>query len=88
MISSELEVLNRAGIHARPAAEIAKTASAFESDIFLEKDTMRINAKSIMGIITLGATYKTRLRCICSGSDEENAMKAISDLFLARFEEK
>ena len=66
MISKELEVLNRAGIHARPASEIAKTASSFKCDIFFEKENMKVNAKSIMGVITLGATYKTKLLCICS----------------------
>ena len=88
MISKELEVLNRAGIHARPAAEIAKKASAFSSDIFFEHDTMKVNAKSIMGVITLGATYKTKLICTCSGADENDAMKGMEDLFLSRFEEK
>ena len=88
MISKELEVLNRAGIHARPAAEIAKKASSYSSDIFLTKDTMKINAKSIMGVITLGATYRTKVTCICSGSDENEAMKGMEDLFLSRFEEK
>ena len=87
MITKELEVLNRAGIHARPASEIAKTASSFSSDIFFEKENMKINAKSIMGVITLGATYRTKLLCICSGSDEEEAMKAMADLFLRRFEQ-
>ncbi len=88
MISKELEVLNRAGIHARPAAEIAKRASSFSSDISFVLDSMTVNAKSIMGVITLGATYRTKLTCICSGPDEDDAMKAISDLFASRFEEK
>ncbi len=88
MISKELEVLNRAGIHARPAAEISKRASAFSCDIFFERDSMKINAKSIMGVITLGATYRTKLTCICSGDDEKEAMKAMEDLFASRFEEK
>lgn len=87
MISKELEVLNRAGIHARPASEIAKTASTFSSDIFFEKENMRINAKSIMGVITLGATYKTKLLCTCSGCDEKEAMDALSSLFERRFEQ-
>ena len=88
MISKELEVLNRAGIHARPASEISKKASSYASDIFLSRDTMKINAKSIMGVITLGATYRTKVLCTCSGPDEENAMKGMEDLFLSRFEEQ
>ncbi len=86
MISKELEVMNRAGIHARPASEIAMTASTFSSDIFFVKDTMRVNAKSIMGVITLGATYRTKLLLTCSGPDEEAAMAAIEGLFERRFE--
>lgn len=86
LISKELEVLNRAGIHARPASEIAKTASSFRSDIFFIKENMKINAKSIMGVITLGATYKTKILCTCSGEDEAEAMAALESLFERRFE--
>ena len=86
MISKELEVLNRAGIHARPASEIAKTASSFKCDIFFEKENMKVNAKSIMGVITLGATYKTKILCVCSGEDENEAMAALQALFERRFE--
>ena len=87
MITKDLEVLTRAGIHARPASEIAKTASSFKSDIFFERENMRINAKSIMGIITLGATYRTRIHCTCTGPDEEEAMAALTSLFERRFEQ-
>lgn len=86
VISKELEVQNRAGIHARPATEISTTAAIFKSDIFFVKDTMKINAKSIMGVITLGATYKTKILCICDGEDEEEALKALDSLFRRRFE--
>ena len=86
MVTKELVVLNRAGIHARPASEIAKTAQRFKSEITLTLDTMTINAKSIMGVITLGAIYKTKLICSCSGPDEEAALSAIETLFEHRFE--
>lgn len=88
MIEKNLEVTNRAGIHARPAAAIARTASLFKSDITLELDTTKINAKSVMGIITLGAIYKTVITCKCQGEDELAAMHAIEELFANRFEEK
>ena len=88
MTSKELIVLNRAGIHARPAAQIAIKASGYASDISFERDSMKINAKSIMGIITLGATYKTSILCICDGPDEDEAMKGMEELFASRFEEK
>ncbi len=88
MISKDLKVLNRAGIHARPAAVIAKTAAVFDSDIFFEIGTMKVNAKSIMGIITLGATFGTIVHCTCAGRDEEEAAKAMEDLFMSRFEQE
>ena len=86
MISNELTVENRAGIHARPATQIVKVAARYKSDIFFEKDTMRINAKSVMGIITLGATYRTKLTCIYDGEDETEALQAMTRLFANRFE--
>ena len=60
----------------------------FDADFDLVSGRYVIDAKSIMGVITLGATYKTKLLCTCSGEDEQEAMKAMEDLFLSRFEEK
>ncbi|MGI6466809.1 MAG: HPr family phosphocarrier protein [Sphaerochaetaceae bacterium] len=87
MVEREVEVQNRAGIHARPAALIVKVANQFESKIYMEKDQMRINGKSIMGIITLGAAYKSRLKISAEGPDEVEAADAIENLFNNRFEE-
>ncbi len=87
MVEREVEVLNRAGIHARPAALIVKIANQFSSNLYMEKDRMKINGKSIMGIITLGAAYKSRLTIFTEGPDEEAAAEAIVQLFLNRFEE-
>ncbi|HOX32553.1 MAG TPA: HPr family phosphocarrier protein [Spirochaetales bacterium] len=82
-----VSIQNRAGIHARPAALIVQTASKFASKIWLEKGSDRINAKSIMGIITLGASYGTPIRIIADGADEEAAAAAVQALFDSRFEE-
>jgi len=87
MVVREVEVLNRAGIHARPAALIVKIANKFSSNLYMEKDRMKINGKSIMGIITLGAAYKSRLTISTDGPDEQEAADAIEQLFLNRFEE-
>ncbi len=87
MVEKIVTVRHRAGIHARPAALIVKTANQFMSDFFIEKDTMKINGKSIMGIITLGASYKTNLKIILEGDDEQEAAAAIEELFINRFEE-
>lgn len=87
MVTKELEVLTRAGIHARPASLISTIANKYRCSVTIQKDTMTINAKSIMGIITLGATYKTRLTLITEGEGEEEAASEIEDAFKRRFEE-
>ena len=81
-------IRNRAGMHARPAALLVKTASAFEAQIFIEKDGERVNGKSIMGVITLGATYNSQLKVIADGPDEVAALDAMERLFENRFEEE
>ncbi len=87
MVQAEVQVYNRAGIHARPASMIVKTANAFASELFFEKEEVKVNGKSIMGIITLGASYKTPLQVVCDGPDEEAMLQAIVALFENRFEE-
>ena len=88
MTERTLTIRNRAGMHARPAALLVKTASAFASQILIEKDGERINGKSIMGVITLGATYNSQLLLIADGPDELAALDAIERLFENRFEEE
>ena len=88
MVERIVTIRNRAGMHARPAALLVKTASGFTSQIFIEKDTERVNGKSIMGVITLGATYNTPLKIIAEGPDEAQAVDAIEKLFERRFEEE
>ncbi len=87
MVEKYVTIKNRAGIHARPAALLVQTATKFVSRIFLEKDRERINGKSIMGVISLGATYQTTLKIIADGEDEAVAIDAIARLFENRFEE-
>lgn len=81
-------IRNRAGMHARPAALLVKTASAFASQVYIEKDGERVNGKSIMGVITLGATYNSQLKVIADGPDEVAALDAMERLFENRFEEE
>lgn len=83
-----LTVRNRAGIHARPAALIAQTANKYASEILIERDDTVINAKSIMGVITMAAGYNTTLTLRANGSDEDAAVDAIYALFESRFEEE
>ena len=87
MVEKILTVRNRAGIHARPAALIAQTANTFASELILEKDAMTVNAKSIMGVITMAAGYNTQLVLRAEGEDEKQAVEAIVQLFESKFEE-
>ncbi len=88
MIEKILTVRNRAGIHARPAALIAQTANKFSSEINLEREDATVNAKSIMGVITMAAGYNTTLTLKVDGTDEKDAADAIVKLFESKFEEE
>ncbi len=88
MVELETTIKNRAGIHARPSAMIAQTAVKFASRIYLEKAGNRINAKSIMGIITLAASYGSKLKIIAEGVDEAAAAEALKALFESGFNEE
>lgn len=81
-------IQNRAGIHARPSAMLVQTAKDFKSNIYLEKGNDRINGKSIMGILTLGASYGTEIKIITEGEDEQAALASIVKLFNSKFEEE
>jgi len=88
MTEQVVKIINRAGIHARPAAVLVQAAKDFKANIYLEKARDRINAKSIMGILTLAATYGTELKIIAEGEDEKLAVEAIVRLFESKFEEE
>ena len=87
MVEKILTVQNRAGIHARPAAIIAQTSNKFESEIMIIKDDAEVNAKSIMGIIAIGAGYNTQLTFRVEGPDESEAAATIEELFNSKFAE-
>ena len=88
MTELEVTIINRAGIHARPAAVLVQAAKDFKANIYLEKGQDRINAKSIMGILTLAATYGTKLKLIAEGEDEQAAVETLARLFEVKFEEE
>jgi phosphocarrier protein len=90
MTEKTITITNRAGIHARPAALIVQATKDFTSSLYFEKDGDRINAKSIMGILTLGASYGTELKIIAEGADkndEARAVETIVRLFESNFDE-
>ncbi|MBL9126758.1 MAG: HPr family phosphocarrier protein [Verrucomicrobiales bacterium] len=85
----ELVVVNRLGIHARPAAMFVRVASRFHSEITLEKDGERINGKSIMGLMMLAAGPGSRLRLEASGEDADEALRALEELItVKKFDEE
>ena len=88
MIERIVKVVNRAGIHARPSAILVQATKNFKSNVYIEKGEYRINAKSIMGIITLGASYGTELKLIADGEDEKEALEILVKIFESKFEEE
>ena len=88
MIEKIITIQNRAGVHARPAALLFQTTKDFKCNIFFEKGNDQINAKSIMGIITLGAAYGAKIKITADGEDEKEAVDALVRLFESKFEEE
>ena len=88
MTEQVVTIINRAGIHARPAAVLVQASKDYSSNIYFEKGQDRINAKSIMGILTLAATYGTELKIVAEGDDEKEAVETIARLFESKFEEE
>jgi phosphocarrier protein len=87
-VTRELHILNKAGIHARPAAMFVKLASRFKSDIFVEKDGEKVNGKSIMGLLMLAAGPGSRLMVEANGGDADQAVNEIEALIRAKFGEE
>ncbi len=87
MIQETLTIVNRAGLHTRPAAMLVKLASTFSSNIYLVKDGFHVNAKSIIGVMTLAAECGSKVVLQVDGSDELAASAAIIKLFTSGFGE-
>jgi phosphocarrier protein len=87
MIERTVTISNRAGMHTRPAAMLVKLASGFTAEFWVVKSGMRINGKSIIGVMTLAAEFGSTLKLQFDGPDEEAAMAAIVDLFDRGFNE-
>jgi phosphocarrier protein len=86
--TTELTVVNKLGIHARPAAMFVKTANRFVSDIFVEKDGEKINGKSIMGLMMLAAGPGSKLTLHVKGADAIAAIAEIEALVKRKFDEE
>jgi phosphocarrier protein HPr len=88
VIQREVVVINSLGLHARPAAWFVKVATPFASDVFIEKDGVRVNGKSIMGVMMLAAEQSSRLTIIADGPDENEAIEKLTELFRNKFYEE
>ncbi len=87
MTERTVTVANRAGVHARPASRLVKLAAHYDSEIWIECNGDRVNGKSIMGIITLGAGFRSELTISANGADEQAAVDALATLVERKFED-
>ncbi|MFB9758583.1 MULTISPECIES: HPr family phosphocarrier protein [Bacillaceae] len=77
MVQKQVEVLLKSGLQARPAALFVQEANRFQSDVFIEKDGKKVNAKSIMGLMSLAVSANTTITIVTEGSDEVEALDAL-----------
>jgi len=87
VVERVVEIVNPLGLHARPSAEFVKLASQFRADVSLSKDDMRVNGKSIMGVMTLAAEYGSQVVIHSEGEDAEAAVDALALLVAKGFSE-
>ncbi len=87
MIEETVKIVNKAGLHTRPAATIVKLASKYKSDFYISKDGLKINGKSIIGVMTLAAEMGSEMLLIFDGEDEKEMAMEIVDYFKRGFDE-
>ena len=88
MISKEVTVLNQVGLHARPATFFIQKANEFKSGIWVVKDERKVNAKSLLGVLSLGITRGTEITLVADGADEEEAISELVKLVTSNFVEE
>ena len=87
MIERNVKIINKAGLHTRPAATVVKMAAKYKCEFYISRDGMNINGKSIIGVMTLAAEEGAELVLSFNGEDEEQAAKEIVDYFERGFDE-
>jgi len=87
-VEKKVKVINKLGVHARPAALFVQTANQFESDIWVKKGKQKVNGKSIMGLMMLAAGPGSQIILTAEGKDAEAAVEALERLFLNKFGEE
>jgi len=88
MITRELDIANKLGLHARAAGALVRLAGEFEAEITVEKDGSRVNAKSILGLMMLAAAAGSKVSVCAEGPDEDAAIAAVEDLLRRKFHEE
>ncbi|MEO0454107.1 MAG: HPr family phosphocarrier protein [Verrucomicrobiota bacterium] len=84
----EVEIRNKLGMHARPAAMFVRIANQFQSEILVEKDGEEVNGKSIMGLMMLAAGCGSQLKLTANGEDSDQALEALKELIERKFDEE
>ena len=87
VISKEVTINNQVGLHARPATFFIQKANEFKSSIWIEKDDRRVNAKSLLGVLSLGIVKGTAVNIVADGVDENEAIATLSELIDSVFTE-
>ena len=87
-VAREVEIINSLGLHARPAMQLVDLANRYEAKIEIVKGEQKVDAKSIMQVMTLAATQGTRLRLSGAGADAEQALEAMAKLIAEKFHEE
>lgn len=87
MISRDVTIQNNVGLHARPATFFIQKANSYKSSIWVEKDDRRVNAKSLLGVLSLGIVKGMTVTLIADGPDENEALDGLSDLIATGFED-
>ncbi|MBC8466104.1 HPr family phosphocarrier protein [bacterium] len=88
MLKSDVIIMNKLGIHARPASKLVKITSLGKSEVFLLHDNQRVNAKSILGVMLLQAVQGSRVTIEVNGIDEEEVLRQIIELIERKFDEE
>lgn len=87
MLEKKIKITNKLGLHARPSALVVKAATKYRSEFFIEKDGMKVNGKSIMGVMMLAAECGSMVNLIVDGVDEEYLLQEIEELIASGFGE-
>ena len=87
MVTKEVVINNQVGLHARPATFLIQKANEFKSSIWVEKEDRRVNAKSLLGVLSLGIVKGTAITLIADGTDEEEAISTLAELIDSDFTE-